>query len=120
MLDGFIQAAQSGDMAALMNTLAADVTLWADSGGKVAGAALRPITGREAVARFVVATSRRTPANARLEVATVNQLPAMIVRAEDGAPFIALTIESDGQQIARIRVIANPDKLTHLDPPARA
>lgn len=114
MLDGFIQAAQSGDMAALMNTLTADVTLWADGGGKIPGAVQHPITGREPVARFVIGTSRRVPANTRLEVATINGQPAMIVRTEDGAPFIALTVESDGQQIARIRVIANPDKLTHL------
>ncbi len=52
MLTGFLQAAQAGEMAPLMNLLAEDVTLWVDSGGKVKGAATHPIHGRDAVARF--------------------------------------------------------------------
>ena len=35
-----------------MNLLSKDVTLWADGGGKIKQAALRPIRGRDAVARF--------------------------------------------------------------------
>jgi hypothetical protein len=35
-----------------MNLLSEDVTLWADGGGKIKQAALRPIRGRDAVARF--------------------------------------------------------------------
>ena len=49
LLTGFLQAAQAGEMPALMNLLAEDVTLWVDSGGKVKGAATRPIAGRDAV-----------------------------------------------------------------------
>src|SRR5256714_3505897 len=45
LLTGFLQAAQAGEMPALMNLLAEDVTLWVDSGGKVKGAATRPISG---------------------------------------------------------------------------
>jgi RNA polymerase sigma-70 factor (ECF subfamily) len=114
MLTGFIQAAQSGDMGVLMNMLAEDVMLWADSGGKVRGAAFHPISGREAVARFVLGTGRFAPASYHIEMATVNQAPAALIRTEDGHVFLALTIEVEGQRIARIRAIANPDKLTHL------
>ena len=35
-----------------MNLLSEDVTLWADGGGKIKQAALRPIRERDAVARF--------------------------------------------------------------------
>src|SRR5438876_2085421 len=52
MLTGFLQAAQGGDMIPLMDLLAENVTLWADAGGKIKQAALRPIVGRDAVARF--------------------------------------------------------------------
>src|SRR5437870_4582840 len=52
LLSGFFQAAQGGDMTPLMDLLSEDVTLWADSGGKIKTAALRPIVGRDAVARF--------------------------------------------------------------------
>gem|GEM_PF-6625586 len=34
--------------------LADDVTMWADGGGKVPGAALRPVQGRLNVARFLI------------------------------------------------------------------
>src|SRR5437879_9641932 len=51
MLTGFLQAAQGGDMIPLMDLLAENVTLWADAGGKIKQAALRPIVGRDAVAR---------------------------------------------------------------------
>ena len=114
MLTGFIQATQSGDMVALMNTLAEDVTLWADSGGKVRGAASRPLTGREVVARFILGTGRFAPANYRMELATVNGLPALLIVTDDGV-FLALSIEVEAQRITSIRIVANPDKLTHLN-----
>ncbi|MGZ3618477.1 MAG: RNA polymerase sigma factor SigJ, partial [Ktedonobacteraceae bacterium] len=52
LLTGFLQALQAGEMSSLMNLLAEDVTFWGDGGGKVKGAATRPISGRVAVARF--------------------------------------------------------------------
>ncbi|HKV01099.1 MAG TPA: RNA polymerase sigma factor SigJ, partial [Ktedonobacteraceae bacterium] len=58
MLTGFLQAIQTGEMTPLMKMLAEDVTMWTDGGGKVKGAATRPITGREAVARFSLAASK--------------------------------------------------------------
>src|SRR6266481_2752700 len=54
LLTGLLQAAQAGEMPALMNLLAEDVTLWVGSGGKVKGAATRLIHGRDAVARFAL------------------------------------------------------------------
>src|SRR5438046_7481160 len=56
LLTGFLQAIQAGEMTALMKLLAEDVTFWGDGGGKVKGAAKRPITGRMAVARFFMQT----------------------------------------------------------------
>src|SRR5437899_6153354 len=50
LLTGFLQAVQAGEMAPLMNLLSEEVTLWADGGGKVKGAAIRPLHGRDAVA----------------------------------------------------------------------
>lgn len=113
LLTGFIQAAQGGDMAALMNLLTDDVTLWADGGGKVRGAAQRPISGKDAVARFIAGSGRFAPDQYRIEVASINQLPAMVVRT-DGGVYLVLTIEVEGRRIARIRAIANPDKLKGL------
>src|SRR5579864_7244443 len=46
LLSGYFQAVETGETTALMNLLSEDVTLWADGGGKVKQAALRPIVGR--------------------------------------------------------------------------
>src|SRR5438067_4431384 len=52
LLSGYYQAVEAGETTALMNLLSENVILWADGGGKVKQAALRPIRGRDAVARF--------------------------------------------------------------------
>jgi RNA polymerase sigma-70 factor (ECF subfamily) len=113
MLAGFLRAVQAGDMSGLMGMLADDVTLWADGGGKVKGAATRPIVGRVAVARFSLGTARFAPAEYRVEIAEVNGQPALIVRTGDRA-YLVLTIEVEGQQIRAIRIVANPEKLARV------
>ncbi len=71
LLTGFLEAAQAGEMPALMNMLAEEVILWADGGGNVKGAATRPIAGRVAVARFSLGTRRFLPGDYRVELAEV-------------------------------------------------
>jgi len=48
-----------------------------------------------------------------LELAEVNGQPALITRASNRA-FAVLTIEVDAQRIRTIRIVANPEKLTHV------
>ncbi|MGH2516203.1 MAG: RNA polymerase sigma factor SigJ, partial [Ktedonobacterales bacterium] len=67
LLTGFLRAVQVGDMATLTGMLAEDVTLWADGGGKVKGAATRPVFGRDSVARFMVGTKRFWPEDSHAE-----------------------------------------------------
>jgi RNA polymerase sigma-70 factor (ECF subfamily) len=117
MLTGFLEAVQGGEMTALMNRLAEDVTFWCDGGGKVKGAAMHQIAGRAAVARFILESSpifRRTlPDGSRIELTEVNGQPALITRAGDRA-FAVLTIEVEAQRIRTIRIIVNPEKLAHV------
>src|SRR6266852_8885285 len=113
MLTGFLQAAQGGDMIPLMDLLAENVTLWADAGGKIKQAALRPIVGRDAVARFSLGTTRFLPENYRVELAEVNGQAAVIIRTNDRA-FLVLTIEVEAEHIQAIRLIANPEKLARI------
>jgi RNA polymerase sigma-70 factor (ECF subfamily) len=114
LLTGFLQAIQTGEMAPLMAMLAEDVTMWTDGGGKVKGAATRPITGREAVARFSLGASKRfLPEGARAELAEVNGQPGLIIRFADRA-YRVMTIEVEAQQIRAIRIIANPEKLARV------
>ncbi len=112
LLASFLQVVQAGDMAALMDLLAEDVTLWADGGGKVPGAAIYPVMGRAEVAQFSLGATRRfLPEDYRVELSEVNCQPAAIVRAGDRA-LVILAIEAEGRRIKTVRLIANPDKLT--------
>src|SRR2546427_7334239 len=113
LLSGYFQAVQTGEMTPLMNLLSEDVTLWADGGGKVKQAALRPIRGRDAVARFSLGTKRFWPENSRIEPGEVNGQAALIIRAGEKA-FAIFTIDVEQGQIQAIRIIANPDKLARI------
>jgi RNA polymerase sigma-70 factor, ECF subfamily len=113
MLTGFLQAAQGGDMIPLMDLLAENVTLWADAGGKIKQGALRPIVGRDAVARFSLGTVRFLPEDYRVELAEVNGQAAVIIRTSGQALFV-LSIEVEAERIQAIRIFANPEKLARI------
>ena len=113
LLSGYFQAVQTGEMTALQDLLAEEVTLWADGGGKVKQAALRPIRGRDAVARFSLGTKRFWSENSRVELEEVNGQAALIIRA-GGKAFAVLTIEVEQGKIQAIRIIANPEKLARV------
>src|SRR5258708_2746673 len=90
-----------------------NVIVWADGGGKIKQAALRPIRGRDAVARFSLGTKRFWPENARVELKEVNGQAALIIRA-GGQVFSVLTIDVEQGRIQAIRIIANPEKLARV------
>ncbi|MBE3561051.1 MAG: RNA polymerase sigma-70 factor [Ktedonobacteraceae bacterium] len=113
LLTSFLTAVQGGDMTTLTNLLSENVVLWADGGGKVKQAALRPIRGREAVARFSLGTRRFWPENAHVELEEINGQTALIIRT-NGQVFSVLTIDAEQGYIQAIRIIANPDKLARV------
>ena len=116
LIDRFLRATIEGDVDGLVSLLAEDVTSWSDGGGKVAGAATRPVQGRDKVARFMVALahSRRAPQGLTLEIVEVNGMPAIVVRTKEGAPILVITTEVSGGLIRNFRLVANPDKLKHF------
>ena len=113
LLLGFFTAVQGGDMDALTGMLAEDVTMWADGGGKIKGAATRPVSGREAVARFILGTRRLLPDGASGEFEEVNGSAALVIHVGD-QPFLVLTIEVAQGRIQALRIIGNPEKLTRV------
>ena len=81
ILRGFMQAVNRGDMDGLTELLSEDVELWADGGGKVRGAATRPIYGNEPVATFLIASRRFVAEGATsFEIASINGEPGIILR----------------------------------------
>src|SRR5258708_518252 len=109
LLSGYLQAAQGGDITPLMDLLSENVTLWTDAGGKLKQAALRPIVGRDAVARFSFGTIRFLPEDSQTDIGEVNGQAALIIRA-GGQVFSVLSIEVEAEHIQTIRIIANPEK----------
>jgi RNA polymerase sigma-70 factor (ECF subfamily) len=114
MISRFMQAVSQGEMRGLMDLLAEDVTLWADGGGKARGAARRPLSGRETVARFVMASRRLIARDAaRWDLVEVNGEPGIILREHDNA-VVVMTFEVADRYIRTMRFVANPDKLRRL------
>ncbi len=90
-----MEACLAGNMDGLMSLLAEDVTVWADGGGKVSGAARHPIQGRDKVARAIIGLLSRTPEGTSFEVTEANGLPALLIRIK-GQIVGVLTLEVTG------------------------
>ena len=114
LVQHFTQAAQAGDMNGLLALLADDITLWADGGGKVPGAALKPVHGATPVARFAIGVVRRVvPAGSVIRPAEINGQPGFIAYVA-GQPLAALVLAIREGRIHTIYAIGNPDKLKSL------
>ena len=114
LAEAFFAASRSGDMKALGEMLAADVSVHADGGGK-RPAAMEPILGFAAVMDFHegLAALFRKNGSTLVRTTLVNGLPGFITLEADGElQTTALDIE-DGKVVA-IYVVRNPDKLRHL------
>ncbi|MCX4098315.1 RNA polymerase sigma-70 factor [Nocardia sp. alder85J] len=109
----FLAAAHGGDVNALMELLAPDVTLWNDGGGKVT-AARRPLFGPDHVARWLLGViAKPEVAGARLEPATINgELGLLVVLGEYQLGAITYGIVDDRLHDVWFQV--NPGKLSGL------
>jgi RNA polymerase sigma-70 factor (ECF subfamily) len=114
LLRHFTAAVEDGDMDSLLAILAEDVVLWADGGGRVRGAAVRPVHGSLSVARLITGVVKRfVPADRTIKSAWINGQPGFIVYAAM-QPIAALIFEIQGSRIHAIYAIGNPDKLRAL------
>jgi RNA polymerase sigma-70 factor (ECF subfamily) len=111
----FLAAAIGGDLHALLDVLAPDVTLWTDAGGKLR-AARRVIQGRDKVARLLLAAvTKDLLADLTIRYAEVNGGPAALLFA--GGELFGILVVDPSEQGDRVRAIygvVNPDKLTWL------
>jgi RNA polymerase sigma-70 factor (ECF subfamily) len=105
----FMGAIAHGDVATLRNILAEDVMVVADGGGKTY-AAKRPVFGFEAVSRLYIGIVAKFGAGVEGSIEEVNGAPALVAR-RNGVIESILTFVFDGERIAEIATIANPDKL---------
>ena len=114
VLERFIAAFNTGELQALMDVLAPDVVAIADGGGKVRGAARRPIVGAAKIVAYLQGGLAKYGVHPVATRVLVNGAPALRIEV-DGVLFgvVSLTVE-DGR-VTRIYSVANPDKLARLD-----
>jgi RNA polymerase sigma-70 factor, ECF subfamily len=118
LLDGFVAACESGDVAGLRGLLAEDVQLLADGGGRDmafgrARAPRAPLVGRGVVARFLLAVYGQRPSGVALRPRCINGGPGLAVLV-DGALTAALTLDAGAAGIEVIYIVGNPAKLARL------
>ncbi|MCE4056474.1 sigma-70 family RNA polymerase sigma factor [Pseudomonas sp. Au-Pse12] len=107
-----LQACLSGDTEALLRLLASDAQLLSDGGGQVR-AALRPIEGVQPILRFILGVRSKFNAGFSVRVALCNGLPALLVFDRQRLDLL-LTCEVRGQQVVRLLLVRNPQKLRGL------
>ncbi len=110
----FFAASRSGDMEKLRSLLAADVTAYADGGGKTR-ATPEPIVGHDKVMQLhqSLAFLFKQKMSRLLRYGFINGLPGFVtIERDEMLQTTALQIE-DGKIVA-IYVVQNPDKLRHI------
>ena len=109
----FIEACGGGDLNAVMELLAPDVTAWSDGGGKVT-AALRPLHGPDHVARWFLGVLAK-PQSAGVVLAPTSINGELGVLFSVGTtPVGALTYDLVDGLMRNLRLQVNPDKLAGL------
>ncbi|MET4157064.1 RNA polymerase sigma-70 factor [Agromyces sp. PvR057] len=109
-----LAALRSGDVQGLMDVMAPDIVSVADGGGKVHGAARRPIVGSERLARYLVGGFSKAPGVVVMSIVQVNGQSGVRIET-DGHLVGIVSFEVEHGLVTRIYSIANPDKLGSVD-----
>lgn len=110
----FFAAVVDGDMDGLVQTLADDVVVCGDGGGKVPQWSV-PIVGVDRVARLFAGLGRQIrELGVTLEPAQVNGQPGAVLRAPDGGITNVFALDIVGGRVQTVRSVINPEKLRHL------
>ena len=110
----FFTASRSGDMQRLRSLLAADVTAYADGGGKIP-ASEHPVVGLTDVMELhaSLAALFAEKMSRLVRYGFINGLPGFVT-VEQGNILQTTALQIEGGRIAAIYVTRNPDKLRHL------
>ncbi|MFI9595989.1 RNA polymerase sigma-70 factor [Nonomuraea sp. NPDC052265] len=112
----FFDAADGGDLDALLGMLAPDVVLHGDGGGK-AQAMARPAAGASRVVKMLVAGLRRVRAlGVSARTAWVNGRPGAVMYDAEGRVAGVVELDVADGVVQAIHSVVNPDKLAHLGP----
>ncbi|MFB6619150.1 RNA polymerase sigma-70 factor [Streptomyces sp. NPDC085524] len=108
LVETFLEAARGGDVARLETMLTADAKYVGDGGG-VVSSALRPILGRDKVARFAVGIMARYGDDLAITFAEVNGSPTLLF-----GDLGIFQVEIEDGLVSGLRTVTNPEKLEFL------
>lgn len=114
LLEAFLAAARSGDVAGLERVLTADVVSYSDGGG-VVHAARTPLVGRERVVKFVAAISRWFWDGLDIRRTELNGEPALVF-SRGGAVLAGFAVCAEHDGIDALYWLMNPEKLRAIAP----
>jgi RNA polymerase sigma-70 factor, ECF subfamily len=113
LLQAFGEAVASGNVARLAELLRADAVALTDGGGRKT-AARNPIVGPEKIARFFIGIAAKNAGHdMRIEPTMINGAVGALLYL-DGELDSTMSMAIDGEKIAAIYIVRNPDKLRHL------
>jgi RNA polymerase sigma-70 factor (ECF subfamily) len=108
LLDAFVAAARTGDLARLESLLTADAVSYADGNG-TRGAARTVVAGGGRVARLSASLPRFWP-DTDAEPVEINGRPGVLL-SRAGATVMLLTVDASDEGIYRLLWIISPDKV---------
>ena len=112
LLRAFSEAVTSGDVSCLAGLLRQDAIALTDGGGRKS-AALNPIMGADKIARFFIGLAgKNIGRDIRIEPTMINGTVGALLYL-DGEIDHSLSMAIDGERIAAIYIVRNPDKLRH-------
>jgi RNA polymerase sigma-70 factor (ECF subfamily) len=116
----FFDALRDGDVESLQQVLTADIQLSWDAGGK-APQWPQPVAGVENAARVLASLFPRfLRIGGRVEPRPINGQPGAIMHDERDRIVGTIALDILDGQVQAVRMVVNPDKLTHLGPVADA
>jgi RNA polymerase sigma factor (sigma-70 family) len=111
-LKRYLNILEQGDMKALEEFLAHDITVVSDGGGK-ASAFMNPVQGIKRAAALLAGLHKKAYSKVRVELGSVNYQPALYYYAEDQL-ITCQIFELKDDQVDNIYFIRNPDKMSTL------
>lgn len=111
-----VAALTGGDIGALVESLAPEVTLWTDSGGLGVAKSLEPVRGRERVAALLLEIAADPhPRDMTIRYCTVAGDPCAVVFSGDRPlAVVVFDIDPETHLITAIYSITNPDKISGI------
>lgn len=113
LIERFVEAVGRGDVDGLRSLLTHDAMALADGGGKTF-AAKRPVSGADAVAKLYIGVVQKFGKGVDRSIEEVNGQLALVAW-RDGAIVSIVTFAFEGESIAEIASIVNPDKLAFAE-----